>query len=1349
MRFTSQKAQFVKNVFFFISLICSSWSIQLAAQQIEYDDYLISFEEQNTTHRIFAFYKDKKGFVWIATEYELDRYDGYGIKSYKKEDFGLQKSNIRKIVEDKLGNIWLFYCDGISFNLVKTISGIDVFNPIDETVESFEEYFKGDVPFKLDELRDIKVLDDHKRIWLATNTGQLFLHHNGAFKKVFEQKGATIEYLTVQDENTIWLGLEGIILRIDKSGTVVDSINTEHRLKGIWVGEEEKIWFATIDNSIYSYHTKRQEIKPFYFNTNRESSVSMPMYIYRDKRGWWWLEYQKRLIVYDEYGKLISAVSNNITEGFNVGSFCLTEEEEKIWFASLKGLVKIYFRKNLFSKIIDQESVIHLRAITESDEGDVYFLNKHLYRWDGHLGEVTELLKRGEYALMYDSGNLWFEHRDRMIMCLNLNTGEKTLYPRTRGKYVFDILKTDDPNIILLGTVKGLEYIDKSQQKILPFFDAAVCSPKDSLLDKTKIYFLHKNEYGFWAVTPYGIFLFNKEKGVLRHYTRAQGDLPYNNIRHIYEDSAGVFWLSSAGGGIIRWQPGIKPSQNCTYKQLTQRDGLSNDYIYAVYEDDFKRLWIPSDKGLMCMDKETFQVRTFLTEDGLSHNEFNYISHYKAKDGTLYFGGLGNLIFFHPNEFQYSITNPAQLGIRNYYVLEGDNTDLTDKTVQLNKTKEIIIHPTDKLHELEFVLLDHNTPKYHQYAYQIEGYSNQWIRIKENNIRITNLPYGKYTLKIKGYHVSHGWTEDTLEFSVFVQKPLYLQNWFLAIAMMAFAGSLMGLIKWRERRLKKERETLEVEVQKRTKTIAEQAEALKALDKAKNHFFSNITHEFRTPLTLIIGPLEQLLDKQMPTAIFKKRVDGMLRNARQLLHLINQMLDLTKIEEGKMLIEASQGDIVAYTQELVNLFVPIAQKNGQRLSFVSKLDTWITNFDKDKWDKIFFNLLSNAVKFSALNDAIQVSLMQMEKGGKVYIRLDVRDTGPGIDKEQLEQVFNRFHQVDGSATRKEGGTGIGLALVKEMVELQGGEIWVSSEVNVGTSFEVYLPVLSEEHHTKALVGKPLNNLGDITFSNEERKAFTSVTASNVAERVEVLIIEDNQEMREYIRYCIDPSKYNISEASNGKDGILKAQAIIPDLVISDVMMPQKDGFEVVQTIRSHITTSHIPVILLTAKSSLESRLAGFKHGADAYLTKPFSVKELTLRIDKLIEQRHLLQQYYQNGLLSSGETPSRPEDEFISRLKKFILENIDNQHLNGDYIGQYFGMSRVHLFRKLKALTNQSVTEFVRTLRLQKAKRLLQEGQLNISEIAYQTGFSSASHFSRTFKKVYGEPPSELKRKNK
>ncbi|NJN78825.1 MAG: response regulator [Saprospiraceae bacterium] len=467
--------------------------------------------------------------------------------------------------------------------------------------------------------------------------------------------------------------------------------------------------------------------------------------------------------------------------------------------------------------------------------------------------------------------------------------------------------------------------------------------------------------------------------------------------------------------------------------------------------------------------------------------------------------------------------------------------------------------------------------------------------------------------------------------------------------------------------------------------------------------------------------------------------------------LINQLLDLSKLENHQMTMNWQYGDIIAYTEAFLNDFRILAKSKEQKLIFFANNTSWETYFDEDKWHKIIFNLLSNAIKYTEKNGEIILKIHRTFQGGSEGIYLKVQDNGIGIRKEILPKIFNRFYQVDGSNTRLQEGAGIGLALVKELVELQNGTITVQSTEGEGTIFEIHLPIPQNLNETLKINDKSIPKIHD--FSQDIPIVIPigvneKTPKSIETEALQILIIEDNSEMRDYLKSCLDTAKYKIIEAKDGQEGIEKATEIIPDLIISDVMMPHKDGFEVVTAIRQHVATSHIPVVLLTAKTALESRLEGLRRGADAYLTKPFSPKELVARIEQLIKIRQLLQQRYQSNNDNKTATFEakvyEQEDAFISELRNYILQNISETQLSVTVISEHFFMSRTQLYRKVKALTNDNMTNFITKIRLEFALELMENKQLSLSEIAYDAGFSSPSYFSTAFRRVYGKSPSKV-----
>lgn len=1322
-------------------------------------EYVFNIEQQTTENGLVqlsasTICQDNKGFIWIGSKYGLNRYDGYSYKLFTKEENGLRENLINgSILIDDNENLWLSYHDEERNTLC------DIFNPYTEQAIPLETYIPN-LPFDPNELSDIDKIDSHNIIWLQTKTGALYFYKDNQFEKVADETPPDIRGLLIDRDNNIWVAsLFSKVLCIKPSQKLIETTTTPFRIQSIWLGKDNQIYivaqYETLGKQqypseplIWKKNKYDSTIEPLRINLPKIKSKFYPQ-AFLGKNGFWYIYRAGEILVYTYEGKQLHNFHTTLGKTIHGNLSTYLDMDNSIWFTTPNSIIKTSTRQKQFRYVHSATVPSDYRGITEDDEGNIYFLSNALYKWNPPLDTVYKMSDfRGTYNLIYHDSTIWASIYNAHILGhqLDLKSNAITKYPSPNAAYAFSILATDKHQKYLVGHFGGISYLDLEQKKVLAFKAYNEYEQLKSLY----VYHLHRNNTGIWLATNAGIFLMTEQEGIIKHFDKASGHLPFDYIQHINEDNTGVFWLASKGGGLIRWEPELDDNKTSQYQQFTTKNGLSNNYLYAVYVDDDNRLWIPSDGGLMQMDMSTHQVHTYTTKDGLLHNEFNLTSHYRSENGQLYFGGLGGLITFHPDHILRDSLYDAPIEISSCELLKDEDSEMTNQMHNLLITGEIVMAPSDKLLELTFALLDYEGRDLHRYAYKIEGHQDFWHDIQENFLRITHLPYGVYTIKIKGQNINKGWSKHELSIKLRVLRPFYLQWWFISSISLGLICLIVIATKWRIVRLEKQKRILEEEVAKRTQKIEEdkqiiasQAEALKELDKTKTKFFSNITHEFRTPLTLIIGPLEQLLQDQPPQNIYKRRIKGILNNANHLLTLINQMLDLSKLESGQMKLELTRGDIVEYTEKLIQGFEPVIEAKKLRFQFISSPNSWTTHFDKDKWDKIIYNLLSNALKFTPKGENIQLSLIKTSLKGKEAIRLDLKDTGVGIEYGHLNHIFNRFYQADDSTKRTQGGTGIGLALVKELVELQGGEIWVSSMVDKGTSFEVYLPI------PKVTIELPNNELEvlSVPIIEDYNNILTKPSHPSIQKKsgkLELLIIEDNQEMREYIQSCIDTSKYNITEASNGEEGVLKAQAIIPDLIISDVMMPLKDGYEVVQDIREHTATSHIPIILLTAKASLESRLEALDRGADVYLTKPFSPHELALRIQKSIEIRQLLQKRY------SGTSPSRldeeynKEDEFILQLKAYITANIDQSKLGGDEIGQHFGMSRVHLYRKLKALTNQSISTFVLQIRLENAKELILKREMNISEIAYQSGFSSVSYFSRSFKKTYGISPSEM-----
>jgi len=1318
------------------------------AQGYLFDVQIINVEDGLPNRRVLNVTQDKEGFIWISTPGKISRYDGLQFKTYDSDFLHIPEYSGVSMAFDKENNLW--YC--VKIGSKEIIHG-GVINIQQDSVYNLETFTNNQ--FKSKEIIDINLSATSNSEWfLTTQQGKVY-KYQGFFEEIYQCPKPLTNRLRGQahQNGSYWIMHQNELINVvnQQPQQILQPLNKQ---------------YPKFINKIVQQqpHLIIEELHPFrglqYWILKEGEFILYTPTNYQNEEIFGLFHISADYTVFATREELvIQDTSNNIIFKFNEFNASILgvqriksngvflDRQHILWLATDNGLIKILQKKNPF-----------LHYSPKNSTRGIYLDEQHQLWIGGYNGNNQyDLITRQKTKAIKSStldrvpimgfskdskGHLWVGTTKSLLLEYIPNHPQPIEHPYKLPYSLYLPFENPRTKTLWVGTNHGLLYFDRTKEQFFPYE-----FPITSLNLEVRHFYL--NQKGLWIVTNKGIFLIDgTTEKLIKYYGVADG-LPHLNFTHLHEDKRGIFWLASKGGGLIRWN-----QQKNEFTQFNQEKGLSNNVIYAVYEDEYENLWLPSNYGLNCFDKNTLITQVYLPQNGISHEEFNTFSHFKAADGTLYFGGLNGVTSFHPKDVLKNETVSTPLYLTKVRILEEEQAYFTDKTTAFQQKNSIELSPSNRILELELSLLDFAQSEKNQYAYRIAGYQEQWIYTKENKISLINLPYGKYTLELKGRGASGNWSAKRLAIPLLVKRPIYLQTWFVILIIIMLIFGILVLFKWRLSRLESDRKRLEREVKKRTRqieadktTIMEQATALQELNKAKTRFFANISHEFRTPLTLIIGPLQQML--QQPKAmITPRRLKGMLSNAQNMLKLINQLLTLSKMEVRAMQLKISKGDIITYTQRLIDGFDSLASAKNQRIIFLTKKKNWITNFDRSKWDRIIYNLLYNALKFTNQYGVIQISLRSIKAQEKEWIYLNVRDNGVGISSNELSQIFNRFYQVDDSSTRIQEGMGIGLALVKELIELQGGLIKVISIEEKGTSFEVRLPVqdLVEDTTSQTM---PLPPPQSFPLMEHQKPFEPSQQKTTKKKKVKLLLIEDNAQMRDYIQSCIPTEQYELITSVNGSEGIRKAQALIPDLIISDVMMPLKNGFEVVQIIRNQLATSHIPIILLTAKASIESKLEGLRRGADAYLTKPFIAAELILRIEKLIELRQLLQKRYQYSSfakITQHPITYKEEDVFISRLYKFIVANIDNTNLNGDLIGENFKISRMQLHRKIKALTNQSTNAFIETVRLETAYSLLQQKELNISEIAFQTGFSSPTHFGKKFKKKYQMTPSEVQK---
>lgn len=822
-----------------------------------------------------------------------------------------------------------------------------------------------------------------------------------------------------------------------------------------------------------------------------------------------------------------------------------------------------------------------------------------------------------------------------------------------------------------------------------------------------------------------GLYRYNLLEGNGKFYLSDQ------RINVVFEDSKGRIWI-----GTNRGLFGLD-STNETYQKYTEAQGLSFRTINTINEDNYGRLWIGTSDGLSCFNPELEQFENYNQEDGLFGDKINKLV--KDEQGRILAVGAGGLSFFDPGDFKID-TTPAKvvisgLKLSNQIVKPGEkNAPLTQS---ISKTRSIRLAHHQNAIGLEFTALHYQRPEENQYQVLLEGLDTTWVDLgRQRAVNYFGLPSGSYTFKVKGSNADGVWTEVPTILDITILPPWWKSNWAFLLWTVLIGAGVFSLYQYNLRR----------------RLAVEETRRMKELDHLKSRLYTNITHEFRTPLTVIMGMTEQLGEKQKTENRKSKLQQGLQlihRNSRNLLRLINQLLDLSKLDAGKLKLHMVQRDLVAYLQYLTESFYSMAEDKDIRLTCYSEEESLWMDYDEEKIQHIVYNLLSNAIKFTPEKGKVIIHIRKKEQVESPQLELKVKDTGPGIAADQLPHIFERFYQADDSSTRKGEGTGIGLALTKELIELMEGSIQVESTLGKGTTFLIRLPIkqaasLSQTIHrpaTPAIKDGSASGLS-VPFKPEDE-------AGQNADLPLLLIIEDNPDVVIYIRDLL-AKDYQIHTAENGRLGIDMAIELIPDIIISDVMMPEKDGFEVCSTLKQDERTSHIPIILLTARAEPGDRLDGLQYGADAYLIKPFQKRELQIRLEKLIEIRQTLRARFSSvpaniAHPSDSGTPDL-DRTFLERLEEIIQANLDDTEFGVQELSKAAGRSHMQVYRKLKALTGKTPSQFIRSIRLHQGKGLLQMTDLTISEIAYQVGFSNPNYFSRTFHDEFNVPPNSFRK---
>lgn len=1335
-----------------IFIVCSTFLMVVHpsnAQEPNPDFRHISIEQGLQIRSVQDFLFDSAHNSWIAAANKLIKYDGHSFEKF--EDDLLLNQTILRVIPGAENVFWLLLQNtNLENSLLQFKLEDNAFIPYEYLV-STQNYPVIHAPTEFyqspDGLR-----------FLTTQSGEIYKLENESVRKVFQLDTEMEVHDFVALENRYWLITDEGIIKLDLEFNIESRIRTEKQSslvpidKNVWVYDAEK-GFYPINDSI----DEDSDLKMLPLPKEIQALAKKPLH---SKDFYWhqssqslWITFNGILFNWDWDTGEVKDFSSSLTNFplINTISSISEDHNRQIWFGTSDGILiynPVKFDFESFFTLEQTKKQLSLRGIA---------LRENSMYVNSYLGLLHYDFEREKYflkdsvitvhllGLKFGRNGKLLQGISKTLKKIDLRLGiEETYlfdsYNNSQNQSNWDIweIHQDNSGKIWLGTEEGLAYLDEKTKKIklTPSFNGH----KDNL--PKRVYDIYESENQFWLATLTGLFLYDPIDGWLdlekeHNYLDQLRNIP---IVHLHKDKEGIFWLATDGNGLIKWD-----KENSKIQFFNTQSGLTNNHIHAIYEDSANGLWLASNGGIMRFDKETFSLQHFTLENGLPHIEFNRASHTQDSLGNLYFGGVAGLVKFNPENFlKLYKSYSGELLVKNIKFLS-KTTGRLESSSLYNAAASIEIPPDYSGFELDMHLHDYMDG--HIYAYTVDDYEDDWIYQTNPKILIAGLASGDHKIVIKAQNKFGQWLDQrTLYFTVI--PPFYQTLWFWLMVALSCSGIGFLFYKEKTRRIKKLNLKLEEEVKERTLKIEsgkilleKQAKKLEEQERQKAAFYANISHDLRTPMTLIKGPFEHILKRSEDHEISNLAQMG-IQHTEITLKLIDQLIELSRKEQLEEQVAFKTLDLAAYVKGLTLSFESLAETQHINLSFRSDPEKILIESDPDLLEKIVYNLLSNAFKYTSVGGNIEVRIkLEGDTCG-----IQVKDSGIGISQRDLPFIFDRYFQSRASKSKPQG-VGLGLSIVRELVKRLDGEITVESQLNQGTVFHINLPVRDNQSEYDAQADT-LQIEDDLTLGSEDfpTDTFEEEPVGNTGKII--LIVDDIFAIRQYISYNLGQD-FRILEADNGHEGLEMARTHIPDLIICDVKMPLMDGFSFCKLIKDDVAFSHIPVILLTAMADMENKIKGLDAGAEDYLYKPFNSKELILKVQNLLQHQEKLAAFYSKSLVSPGASTStfqlKPKEQhFLDEVTAKIHLHLEDENFSVVELSELLCMSRKNLHRKIKALTDQSPSLLIRSIRLGEAMKKLKEGRYNISEVAFMVGFSSPAYFTKCFQELYGMAPKEV-----
>lgn len=1315
-------------------------------------------------------YQDSRGYLWFATKNGLNRFNGKEYKIYHREDGNeqsLSNNSVTSITEDQEGYLW-----------VGTNNGL---NRIDLNTNEIKRYNLETNGLVANSISTVYT-DRSGCLWVGTWEGL----------NRYNREGDHFEYIPIEDDTEramivtlledssgrFWIGTrnKGLLL-CDHQMNLISQFTSESKnmplnnnnITSIYEDDKKQIWVGCKNSGLNKINLRDNEVTS-YTNLNSGLSNNSVRCI---------IEWQGKLLI-----------------GTFDGIFDLDKATERIVkVAGYDDINKSLSHYSVYCFCVDRDKTLWVGTFA----GGVNYLNKFTNRFVLHKPQEELNIRTGIYgAITYESPeDLWIATEGYGLLNYNKRTNESHYYlidPSVRFAFNTNIIKSVfyEDGYVWCGTTKGEIYKFNIKTKKFSLYHQYPI--------EYSIYSIIRDHNGvLWvggASTEFGLTCFVNDSLVTTFYNNVDEPIYFSNVRCILEEEDGVFLLGSTAEGLLRFDTHKKqltkysneasvekyriPNNyisaivrtksgeiwGSTYgggifqldeskairRIMTVREGLLDNNICTLVESSDQRLWMSTVNGLIMFDPAKDEVRNYHRHNGIDIREFTLHSGIALPDGSLCFAGSNGFVTFHVEAMDKNNNIPPvvleQLSVNNHPVEVGDESAILDKVLDGMETIRLAYNENN--FSITYQALNYIYATQNQYAYKLEGYDTDWNYVGERNSAFyTNLSPGKYVFLVKASNNDGVWNEEGRSLIIIVQPPLWRTWYAYLFYVIALAAIIYGILYYVniKRNLEAGLKMKQLEKQKQEE-----------FHQAKIRLFTNFSHELRTPLMLIITPFEELVKRVDIPAELHDKLSIIYKNAQKLLLLVNQLMDLHKNQAGSMDLKVSEGDICEYIKEIYYAFNQIALTNEVKFTLNCTPKTINGWFDKSLLEKVVFNLLSNAFKYTASGESVlmevsEVTLKELDPKrtdglykdeNSQYVILKVKDSGKGIEEGEADKIFTPFYQIPETSGINLSGTGIGLSLVYTIVQLHRGVIYVDNTETKGACFVVILPVSRSAFSEEQIESREIDKIAEIT-NTEDISVSLPVTENKDQPKYKILLVEDDKDVRDYLKKSLE-AEYIVIEAADGVRAYEKVVQDFPDLVLSDIMMPKRDGLELCTMIKNDIRIGHIPVILMTARSMVVHIKEGFQAGADDYIVKPFNMDVLQTRIRSLLASREQLKKLYGKRFSPDvmGIEVKSADERFSQKLFDVIEKNISNEKLDVELLCTEIGISRANLYRKLKSITELSPMELIRNKRLEMAAKLLKESEMNVSEIASHLGFNSHSYFSNSFKAFYGCTPTEF-----